>query len=449
MLTYIMIFVFFAMFAIIVLYIVQTFVVPKKIDELAQMIEAGQTKLAIKKLNDVLEKDDRNAYAHFLLGTAYLKENNIQYGIVEYRQVLKLAKFDDKVRETVVRSNLAKLYKDRKSLEEAKNEYLILTKIDPANFENYFELGKIFFDVNVMEKAAGFFKKSLASNPNYEPSYYYLGQINYRAGTYVDAKQMFINSIKLDPSNYKSHYYLGLVLRQIGDYEWAIKEFETAQKSDELKVKAFLAKGSCLMDKVQYPKAIMEFERGLKFSKRGSETDLNLRYFMAECHEKMRDIHSAIVNWEKIAESNNNFRDVQEKLRNYSEFRQDDRIKDFMIAGLSQFEHMTRKMVESMGFNVMEIEIINDTEIEIIASDSEGKWRNARQFNKIIRVIRTTDQVQERLLRTLHEGLKLKNALRVVIITAGDFDSKSIEFANTRPIDLFGKTELINLLKKI
>jgi hypothetical protein len=110
---------------------------------------------------------------------------------------------------------------------------------------------------------------------------------------------------------------------------------------------------------------------------------------------------------------------------------------------------MTRKMVESMGFNVMEIEIINDTEIEIIASDSEGKWRNARQFNKIIRVIRTTDVVMEKLLRNLHEGLKLKNAIRALIITAGEFDQKAVDFANTRPIDLLGKSELINLLKKI
>ena len=79
-------------------------------------------------------------------------------------------------------------------------------------------------------------------------------------------------------------------------------------KSDELKVKCFLAKGSCFLERSQYPKAAMEFEKGLKFARSGSETALNLRYYLAESQEKMRDVHSAIRNWELIAEVNKNFR---------------------------------------------------------------------------------------------------------------------------------------------
>ncbi|HOO72424.1 MAG TPA: tetratricopeptide repeat protein [Spirochaetota bacterium] len=413
------------------------------------MIEAGQTKLAIKKLNELLEKDDRNAYAHYLLAEAYFKEENLQYAIVEYRQVLKFARFDERMKESYIRSRLAKLYRDREAIEDAKKEYLILTKIDPDNFENYFELGKIFFNSNVFDKAVPFFKKSISCNANHEQSYYYLGQVYYRSNTYADARQMFINAIKLDPTNYKSHYFLGLVLRQQGDYDWAIKEFEISQKSEDLRVKSFLAKGSCYMEKGQLPKAVMEFQRGLKFARRGSETELNLRYFLADCHEKMRDIHAAISNWEKIVEVNANFRDVQEKLKNYSEFRQDDRIKDFLIAGLAQFEHVCRKMVEAMGHNIMDVDIISDTDIEIVGTETEGKWRNTRQTNRIIRIIRTTETIQERLLRRLYESMKIKNATRVIIITTGDFSQAAVDFSNTRPIELLGKAELVELLRKI
>jgi tetratricopeptide (TPR) repeat protein len=449
MLTYIMIFVFFIILGIIVFYLVNTLVLPKKIDEIARMIENGQAKAAIKKLNDLIEKDDRNAYAHFLLARAYSVEKNSQYAIIEYRQVLKLGRFNEMIREVEVRRDLARLYKERKSLEEAKKEYLILTKIDPDNFENYYELGVIFYNIGTMDKASGFLKKCVAINPNSEMAYYYLGQIHYRNGLHSDSKQMFINTIKLNPKNYKAHYFLGLVLRQLNDYEWAIKEFETAQKSDELKVKSFLAKGSCHMERGQHPKAIQEFDRGLKYAKSGSDTELNLRYFMAESQEKMRDITSAIKNWERISEINPKFRDVQEKLKTFAEFRQDDRIKDFMIAGLSQFELISRKICQGMGFNITDIEIISDTEIEIIATETEGKWRNTRQTNRIIRIIRTTESVQESLLRTLHESMKLKNATRIMIITTGDYTPKANEFANTRPIDTLNKNDLIDILKKI
>ncbi len=449
MITYVMIFVLFIILGIIVFYIFSSIIIPKKIEEIARMIENGQTKPAIKKLNELIEKDDRNAYAHFLLAKAYDLEKNSQYAIIEYRQVLRLGRYTDKIKETEVRANLARLFKERKSIEEAKKEYLILTKLEPDNYVNYFELGLIFYDLGVMEKASGFLKKSIAVNPRHEMSYYYLGQILYKSGIYQDAKQMFINVLKQDPQNYRAHYFLGLVLRQLNDYEWAIKEFETAQKSEELRVKCFLAKGSCHMERGHFPKAVQEFERGLKYVRSGSVTELNLRYFLAECQEKLRDVHSAITNWEKISAVNPKFRDVQEKLKKFAEFRQDDRIKDFMIAGLSKFEHMCRKMVQAMGFNVSDIEIISDTEIEIIANETEGKWRNTRQTNRIIRFIRTTDKVQESLLRKLHESMKLKNASRVMIISTGEYSSKAVDFANTRPIEILSKSDLIEILKKI
>jgi len=449
LLTYVLIFVFFVFLSIIVLYIVYTFVLPKKMEDILKMIESGQTKLAIKKLNELLEKDDRNVYAHYLLAEAYFKEENFQYSIVEYRQVLKFARFDERMKESEIRSRLAKLYINREMVEDAKKEYLILTKIDPDNFENYFELGKIYFNAVTLDKAIPFFKKTISCNANHEQSYYFLGQIHYRSNAFVDARQMFINAIKLDPTNYKSHYFLGLVLRQQNDYDWAIKEFEISQKSEDLRVKSFLAKGSCYMEKGQLPKAVMEFQRGLKFARRGSETELNLRYFLADSQEKMRDIHSAISNWEKIVEVNANFRDVQEKLKNYSEFRQDDRIKDFLIAGLAQFEHVCRKLVEAMGHNIMDVEIVNDTDIEIIGTETEGKWRNTRQTNRIIRIIRTTDTIQDRLLRRLHQPLHLTNATRIIVITTGDFSQSAVDFANTRPIELMGKAQLVELLRKI
>ncbi len=447
--TYIFLFVLLILVTIFVLYILSTYVFPRKIEEIAKMIEAGQTKLAIKKLNEILDKDERNAYAHYLLAEAYLKENNIQYAILEYRQVLKLGKFDDKVNEVQIRSRLAKIFIERNAVEDAKKEYLILTKLDPANFENYYQLGLIFFNADMQDKAVAYFKKAIASNNKSGLSYYYLGQIYYRLGNYQDAKQMFLECIKLEQNHYRSHYFLGLVLRQMGDYEWAVKEFEVAQRDDDIKIKCFLAKGTCFLEKEHYPKAVVEFERGLKFAKRGSDTELNLRYFLADAQEKMRDLHSAISNWEKIAEVNRNFRDVQEKLKSYSEFRQDDRIKDFMIAGLAQFEHLCRKITESLGLMILDIDIISDTEIEILATETEGKWRNTRKTNRIIRIIRTTDTVSDKLLRRIHESMKPKNATRAVIITTGDFSQSSIEFSNTRPIELFGKSELIKLLRSV
>jgi tetratricopeptide (TPR) repeat protein len=446
-LTYVIVFLFIIILALIVMYVVQTFVLPRRIEEIARMIEAGQTKQAIKKLTEILEKDDRNTYAHYLLAEAYVKENNIKFAIVEYRQVLKYGRYNEKLREVDVRTKLAKLYQEQGNLDDAKNEYLILTKLEPDNFQHFYELGLIYFRTNALDRALVFFKKSIALNTQDQQSHYYLGQIYYQNNLFPDAKQSFLDAIKIEPNNYRAHYFLGLVLRQMSDFEWAIKEFDIAQKSEELKVKCFLAKGSCHMQKGMLPKAIQEFERGLKFARKGSDTELGLRYYLAESYEKTRDLHSAIYQWEKIVETKPNFRDVQAKLKNYSEFRQDDRIKDFLISGLSQFEHTCRKIVEAMNFNITDINIISDTDIEIIATESEGKWRNTRQTNRLIRILRSTDTIQEKFLRALHENMKAKNATRIIVISTGDYAQSAIDFANTRPIELYSKNELINMLR--
>jgi tetratricopeptide (TPR) repeat protein len=448
MLIYLMIFVSVVLAAIFGLYFFHIFVTPRKIEEIAKMIENGQTGPAIKRLNEFLEKDDRDSYAHFLLAKAYKMENNMQYAILEFRQVLKLGKFTDKIKEIEVRSILANIYKDRNAVEEAKKEFLILTQIDSLNYRNYYEIGLIFFNSGTFEKALSYFKKSIALNNNHDMSQYYFGQTLYRLEMFAEAKQALLEAIKIDHANYKAHYFLGLVLRQLSDYEWALKEFDVASKSDEIKVKCYLAKGTCYIEKDQFPKAVLEFEKGLRYARKGSDAEFNLRYFMAEAQEKMRDLHSAIQNWEAIFKFKKNFRDVHEKLAKYGELRQDDNVKDFLIAGLAQFEIICRKMVEALGYNIIEIET-TDTEVEIIATEPEGRFRNMKRSNRLIIIIRNTDMITDTLLRKLNENLKTKNATRIVIITAGEFSQSAIEFANTRPIDLLGKSKLVEILSKI
>ena len=98
-----------------------------------------------------------------------------------------------------------------------------------------------------------------------------------------------------------------------------------------------------LIDQESYPKAITELERGLKFAQPGTDTDINMRYLIAVAAEKSRDMHTAIQNWEMIEKMKPGFRDVKSKLKQYSEFRVDDSIKDFMIASNTQFETISRK----------------------------------------------------------------------------------------------------------
>ena len=446
--TYVLLFVFGLFATIFALYFFHIFIAPRKIEEIAKMIDAGQAAMAIKKLTELLEKDDRNSYAHYLLAGAYFKEKNTQYAILEYRQVLKLGKFDERVREIDIRFKMADLYKTTNAAEEAKKEYLILTQIDPNNFLSFYELGIIYFESNMFEKAMQYLKKSNTFNKEHDMTLYYLGQTYLRLELYKEAKQTLLDAVKIDHSNYKAHYFLGLVLRQMGDVEWAVKEFDVAGKDEDIKVKCFLAKGTCFSEKQQYPRARQEFEKGLKYARKGSTTELNLRYFLADAQEKMKDLHEAIANWEAIVKVKKDFRDVQQKLKVYEDFKQDDKLKDFLIASLSQFEHTCRKLVEVMDYTIIDVDI-GENDVEVLAIEPEGRFRNIRRSNRIIKIIRSTDPITDVMLRKLSESMKRKNANRIIVITTSDFSTAALEFANTRPIDLFGRQKLVELLRKV
>ncbi len=447
--TYVVIFLVLIAVTILSLYVFSTYFFPRRLDEIAEMIKKGQTKLAIKKLEEVLAKDDRNVYAHYLLAEAFSLEKNYHYAIVEYKQVLKSAVFSEKVNEVDVREKLAAIYKSQNKINDAKKEYLLLTQLDPGNYRNFYELGILFFSAGVVDKAADYFKKAVSINNKNPDIYFYLGQIYYRTGNMKDAKQAFINTLKIDNTNYRAHYFLGLTLRSENDHEWAIKEFEIAQKNDDIKTKCFLAKGSCYLDMEQLPRAVIEFERGLKTARKGSETELNLRYLLASAHERMRDIQAAIEEWEKIYDVKKNFRDVEEKLRQNAELRQDDRIKDFMIASVSNFEHICRKLIESFNYEINEFKMLRDTEIEVFAAEKEDNRRNTKRIYRLIRIYRTTTPVTDTMLRNLYDMMKPKNAQRIMVITTGDFTQSAIDYSNTRPIELFSKTKLIELLKRV
>ncbi|MCL2155296.1 MAG: tetratricopeptide repeat protein [Leptospirales bacterium] len=448
--TYVLIIIFALLFAAIIVFVVSNYVKPKKIEDIQKLIETGKTKLAIKKLNKLLEDDNRNPYVHFLLAEAYRIEGNHQFAIIEYRQVLKFGRFDKIIKEVNVRLALAKIFKEKKSLEEARNELLVLTKLDPTNYEVFFELGVLLFNAGHLDKAAGYFKNSSSLNAQHDQSFFYLGQIYYKNGLWADAKQYFLSTIQLDPQNYQAHYFLGLVLKQQGDIEWALKELEISIKNDDLKLKSLIARGMCYVEQSQFQKAAMEFERAIKFAKTGSDIELDIRYYLALCQEKTREIQSAIANWERIFEVNPRFRDVQHKLASYAELRQDDRIKDFVIAGLPQFELIARKIVAGMNLNIAKFEVISDIEIDILAVETEGKWRGStRQSNKIIKINRTSDTLADSYFKIIYESMKQRNASTALIITTAEVSPKALEFTNTRPINIMGKNELIGILKKI
>ena len=430
-------------------YVFKTYFAPKKLDQLADMISAGHYGLAIKKLKNLIEENDRNADAHFLLGDAYQRQKKYLEAIVEYKKVLRLGRFSNHLKEEMVRSRLGKLHLQLNNLNEAKKEFLILTKLDPTNSDNFYQVGILFESAEIFDKALSYFKQAIKVNPAHANALLHKGIIYFQQGNMLEARNALIHAVRLNPNLYDGHYYLGLCLKNQKDYEWAIKEFDMALASNQSKGKIYLAKGLCYLERNIYPKAIIEFEHGLGKTQKGSETDLNLHYFIALASEKIRDIHTAIKHWEIILDINPKFRDVSEKIKNYEEFKTEDAIKDFLIAPLGKFEIMCKGLIKSLDMDILDFNVKNDSEVHAVGTESETKWHNTKLSNRLIYIFRVTDPIPEQVLRYMHEEMRKTNAIKGVCLATSTFTSQAEAFCQSRPIELVDKTGMIRHLQNL
>ena len=130
----------------LILIILKTFVSPKKIEAIPRLIKQGKTQNAIKIAKQLIAKDQKNYLAHYYLGKAYVKENRTELAVIEYKNVNDNALFGEGINELLFRSEYSQLLLKYNQQNEALKNFILLTKLDPQNAENFYQGGRIYED---------------------------------------------------------------------------------------------------------------------------------------------------------------------------------------------------------------------------------------------------------------------------------------------------------------
>jgi tetratricopeptide (TPR) repeat protein len=196
-------------------------------------------------------------------------------------------------------------------------------------------------------------------------------------------------------------------------------------------------------------RAIPDLERAVNvITDEGAQDSLYARYFLGICYEKIRELDKAIAQWDKIYAQKKNFRDVGAKLAQYQELRSDDNIKDYLTSAPGDFMELCKMVVnQTMALQVQNEKKLSDgCEIVAIENDS-AKWRNTRKMPRLIRFYRSPDPVDEPKVRSILDDAKEKNIARTAIVTSAEFTRAALDYANSRPIELFNKEKLQTMLQ--
>lgn len=432
-------------------FLIKSIIAPKRVEILVGLIKQGKVQTAAKAAKAIIAREPRNAEAHYLLGQAYLADNKAELALMEFKNVNQIGSFGPHIPEGEFRRTMAQLFVRFNQAEEALKEYLLLTKLEPFQGEHFFWSGKLFAERNRSDMAQNYLRKAVELDGRNGKAHFELGLVLYREKKPMEAKAELEAALRFQSDNAQAYYFLGKLQKESHDYVAALLSFEKAQRDPDYKVKALVERGGCYMSMNALEKAVPELERAVKVSTdESSQETLYARYFLAMCFEKNRELDLAIEQWEKIYSKKPNFRDVAEKLSHYQEFRTDDKMKDYLTAGQGEFMEFCKALVtQGLSLQVRDIsEMPNGCDIIAVEGDS-AKWRNVRKLPKLIRFFRMPEMVDESTVRSLLEHMKKLNMTRAVVVTSSGFTRTALEFADSRPVELFNKDQLQELLSAV
>lgn len=424
---------------------------PAQFNAINNYIKSGNPRGAVRLCKNIIAKNPENYDAHYFMGLAYLNLNQDELALEELKTFDKAGVTSKNISEYELRTHLAELYVKFNKIDEALKEYALLAQKKTNEYEVYFKMGELFDSKGNKQQAAAYYMKTLQLKKKYVPALYNLGKIYFDFKKYIDAKKIFSILKSEESGNLKAYYYLGVIDKNEGNYNSAIANLEKATRDKELKVKALAERGLVYSAMGKNELAVIEFERALNNINGESQNFiLNIRYFLADTYETLRDINNAVKQWQLIQAVKPGFKNIDEKLSLYQDSTMDDSMKDFMTAANDDFLEICQNIAIAKEHNVEEIRSVNNGEyIEMLVSENNNGWINLKKKLKIMRVYRNSDPLDERQIREISDFIKTKEYFKAFIISAVGFTERAIAFAQERPLELIGKNELQKILKNI
>ena len=122
-------------------------------------------------------------------------------------------------------------------------------------------------------------------------------------------------------------------------------------------------------------------------------------------------------------------------------------MKDFLTAAEDEFHDLCKGLAIALGLAPRDVTPIQNG-CEIIAIESESKFRNTRKMPRLVRILRIPEMIDVSTVRALHEDMKKMSVMRGIIVAPTRFSRSAAEYAETRPIDLIDKERLQQLLQR-
>ena len=257
--------------------------------------------LAEDNLKKILDIDENNLKALFILGSVFIQTEQLDSAI-DYLN--KVNNIDPNIAN--VHNNLGIVYIKLKKFQDAKKFFNKTLEINPSHLDAYNSLGIVHAELGDLNQALFNVKKVLELNSNFVSAHNNLGLIYKKFEHFNEAETSFKKAIEIDFKFIESHYNL-MELYEKGNQndklESIVNNFEKLFKANSI---TSLYRGHILYKKDLFLEAIKSLE---SFS---IENNINLEVdrinLLGKSYDKIGNINDAFLSFEKANLLNTNLK---------------------------------------------------------------------------------------------------------------------------------------------
>jgi len=172
--------------------------------------------------------------------------------------------------------NLGVIYYNFDIYDKALRQFDLVISRNPQFFKPYFGKGVIYYLQRKYRAALREFKKAVARNPEYDRIYYYRGLVYLKMDSIPQAIASFEKEIELNPNYAPAYYRLGQANIKRGWYRKAIVNLNQAIKLNENSARAHNALGEAYYALNMFEEAIIEFKKAIQLRPRYATAYFNI-----------------------------------------------------------------------------------------------------------------------------------------------------------------------------
>ncbi len=123
----------------------------------------------------------------------------------------------------------------------------------------------------------------------------------------------------VEEDDYRSHYDLGMAYIEMALFDDAVKELQIASRSEQLHLRSIEMIGHCFLMQNNPRLAVKQLQRGLVKAKEAGVENLGIHYNLGLAYEMLDETDKAREYFEEVYIVDVTFRDIAEKMKQYSD----------------------------------------------------------------------------------------------------------------------------------